>query len=429
MRRSLYGFRRCLPAAILTAVLALSAPLTAQDNGQAPPKPPTPPESWSEPEGLLAEPMIIQRVVIFGDRHFANGEMTQGWYIDSFNMIPGAGWLSGGPGYRYWGKNDSIFANASAAISWRGYKAMQGRVEFPKLLRSRLLAGAQVRWVDYQQIAYFGEGPSSLETDRSEYRLKATDTVGYATFRPVKWLGIGAEAGLLKPSVGLPGGLFQGKEPPTQDLFSNDVAFTIPSQPAFVHTETSITADTRDFPGHPTRGGLYRAAAGNFSDRDDGLLSFRRYDVEAAQFLPLAGSRVVLALHGWLVATDTSPGRFVPFYLQPSLGGHNSLRGYADYRFHDRSMLLVTAETRIAMMRHVDAAVFFDAGEVASRVGDLNLNKRSYGFGLRLHSRRQTFARLDLARGSEGWRFIFNLSDPLNLARLTRRAAVAPFVH
>jgi hypothetical protein len=67
--------------------------------------------------------------------------------------------------------------------------------------------------------------------------------------------------------------------------------------------------------------------------------------------VPLADSRLVLALRGWLVASDTGDGRVVPFYLQPGLGGHNTLRGYPDYRFHDRNMLVLTVESRIAKLR------------------------------------------------------------------------------
>ena len=115
----------------------------------------------------------------------------------------------------------------------------------------------------------------------------------------------------------------------------------------FVHAEAAITADSRDFPGHPTRGGLARAAAAHYSDRDSHLFSFGRYELEGAHFLPLADSRVVVALHGWMVTSDTNEGQFVPFYLQPSLGGHNSLRGYDDYRFHDRNLMLVNAEARV----------------------------------------------------------------------------------
>jgi len=158
------------------------------------------------------------------------------------------------------------------------------------------------------------------------------------------------------------------------------------------------------------------------------VFTFKRYESEAAGFLPIAGGRVVLALHGWAVTSDTGPDQLVPFYLQPSLGGSNSLRGYSDYRFHDRNMLVVNAEARIALMTHLDLAVFADAGNVAAQWRDLDLARQSFGAGLRLHTRRTTFARLDAARGDEGWRVMFRLTDPLDLARLTRRSGSAPFV-
>ena len=362
------------------------------------------------------------------DRRQGNGELTNGYYIDFLNMIPGAGWISAGPGYRHWYARDRVFVDTSAAISWRGYKMAQARFELPKLARSRLSVGSQFRLQDFTQVNYFGEGPDSLESNVSEYRLVSTNLVGYATFRPVEWLGIGGNVGWLKPNVRTRAGFFERDRPRTQELFPGDIVFAQPEQPTFLHSEASITADRRDYPGHPTRGGLYRAAATHYSDRENGLFSFRRYETEAAQFIPLADSRIVVALHGWLVRSDTSDGQTVPFYLQPSLGGHNSLRSYADYRFHDRNLLLVNAEARVAMMTHVDAAFFVDAGNVAPRFGDLNFDRRSVGAGLRIHTRRQTFGRIDVARGSEGWRFILRLTDPLNLARLARRTAAVPFV-
>lgn len=357
----------------------------------------------SEPQGLIAQPDVIERASIFADRHFGNGELTNGLYADVWNMIPGAGWISGGPGYRQWYSKDRVFFDASAAISWRGYKTAQARFELPRLARSRLLLGSQVRWQDFRQVRFFGEGSEAPESNVITYRLESKNVVGYATLRPVEWLDIDTKIGWL------------------------DV-FALSEQPTFIHSEAAITVDTRDFPGHPTRGGLVRAAAARYSDRDSQRFSFTRYEAEAARFMPLADSRVVIALHGWLVTSDTGAGQFVPFFLQPSLGGHNSLRGYADYRFHDRNLMLVNAEARIAMMTHVDAAVFVDAGNVASRIGDLNLEKRSYGAGLRLHSRRQTYARLDVARSDEGWRFVFRLTEPLNLSRISRRTAAVPFV-
>ena len=381
-----------------------------------------------EPQGLIAEPTVIERASIFADRHFGNGEITNGFYTDFWNMIPGAGWIAGGPGYRRWYSKDRAFFDTSAAISWRGYKAAQARFELPRLARSRLALGSQLRWRDFTQVSFFGEGAETLDSNASEYRLKSLNLVGYATLRPVDWIDIDLHLGWLSPSILPRAGIFKRDRPDTRDVFPGNVVFGRSEQPNFIHREAAITADTRDFPGRPTQGGLVRAVAAQYSDRDSDLFSFRRYELEAARFVPLADSRLVIALHGWLVGSDTDPGQFVPFYLQPGLGGHNSLRGYADYRFHDRNLMLVNAEARLAMMTHVDAAVFVDAGNVGARLGDLNFGKRSYGAGLRLHSRRQTYGRLDIARGAEGWRFVFRLTDPINLARISQRTAAAPFV-
>jgi hypothetical protein len=385
-------------------------------------------EYRSETQGLLAEPGLIERATIFGDRHFGNGELTNGFYMTAWNMIPGAGWISGGPGYRRWYSGDRLFLDASGAISWRGYKTAQARVELPRLLRSRLAVGAQARLQDFTQVSYFGEGSESVESSVSEYRLKSKNLVGYATLRPLESIGIDTHIGWLTPSIHPRAGTFKRERPDARDVFAGDMVFALREQPTFVHSGAAITSDTRDFPGHPTRGGLVHASVDHYSDRESDLFSFKRYEVEAAHFLPLGDSRVVIAAHGWLVTSDTGEGQSVPFYLQPGLGGQNSLRSYDDFRFHDRNLMLVTVEARLAMMTHVDAAVFVDAGNVASRVGDLNIDKRSYGAGLRLHSRRQTYARLDVARGDEGWRLVLRLTDPLNLARLSRRTAAVPFV-
>ena len=91
-------------------------------------------------------------------------------------------------------------------------------------------------------------------------------------------------------------------------------------------------------------------------------------------------------------------------------------------------MLVANAELRVALMTHLDVVAFADAGNVAARLGDLDLDKRSYGGGLRFHSRRETFIRLDVANGREGWRTIFSLSDPLSITRASRRTAAAPVV-
>jgi outer membrane protein assembly factor BamA len=176
---------------------------------------------------------------------------------------------------------------------------------------------------------------------------------------------------------------------------------------------------------------MYRATVAAYSDRDAGTYSFRRYEVEGAQFVPLFTPKWILALHGWEVFSDTSSGEVVPFYLLPSLGGQNTLRGYQDYRFHDRNMQSFNAESRWALFGHVDAAAFVDAGKVAPRAGDLDFKqmKKSYGVGLRVHNAASTLARLDVGHGTEGWHVFFKVSDSFKRTTpASGRSSVIPFV-
>jgi surface antigen Omp85-like protein len=388
----------------------------------------SPPPDTTEPDGFFEEPHPVQQAATFADRHLGSGRAKNGVYFDFGNMIPGSGWVSGGPGYRQWFDHDRGVFDTSGVISWRGYTTAQARVELNGIHRGLVTLGSQVRWQDFPQVNIYGTGPASLDANVSEYRLKSGNVVGYATLHPFEWLDLNGDVGWLQPTIERRAGLFKRPRPDTRDLFPGDVVFARGDQPSFVHADASIVADTRDYPGHTTRGSMLRVAASQYADQDGELFTFRRYEAEAAHFVPFNNSRVVLALHGWLVGTANDAGSVVPFYLLPSLGGANTLRSYPDYRFHDRDMVVLNTELRLALMTHVDAAAFIDAGNVAARVGDLNVDKRSYGAGLRFHARRLTFARFDVARGAEGWRMVFRLNDPLSLTRIERRTAAIPFV-
>ena len=369
------------------------------------------PSSATEPQGFVPEPDLLTRAVLFADRHLGKGDLTNGIYVDYGNMIPGAGWASIGPGYRQWYGKDSVFVNAAAAISVNNYRMGAAKIELPRFLKSRLALGAQVRWQDFGRIDYFGVGPNTTSDVKAVYGVESTQLTAYATLRPFRWMDIDGQIGWTNPDVShVEGPVFA------------------PEKRTFVPTEISFTIDTRDFPGHPTSGLILRGVGARYDDRTDGLNTFNQYEGEAASFLPIAGGRVVLALHGWLVRSDTRDGRTVPFYLQPNIGGVNTLRSFTDYRFRDDNMLVFNAEARLALMTHLDLAVFADAGNVAARASDLDLSKRSYGAGFRLHTRRETFAMVDAATGDEGWKVQFRLKDPLGFGRITRRALLVPFV-
>lgn len=420
-------------SSIIAAVFLAMSPLIAQAQDAQNTQPPAQKdETAKEQTGLFNEPNIIGRALGYGNRFAGSGdggEIKNGFYPEFGDLVTGSGWISGGPGYRHWLFGDRAFVDASAALSWRMFKMAQARVELPKLARSRVTAGAQVRWQDFTQITYFGDGPDSLETNRAEYRIESANVVGYVIGRPAQWFSITGKAGWITgPSILEPGGTFERGNPDARMIFPDDPVYQRDEQPNFMHGELALLADTRDHRGYASRGGVYGASWSRYADRETDAFSFQRYEAEAAHFVPLADDYVTFIAHGWLVATRADTGQVVPFYLQPTLGGSNSLRSYQSYRFHDRNLLLMNVEARVRLWTHVDWAVFADAGNVAPKAGDLNLDRRSYGIGFRVHTAKATVARLDVAHGDEGWRVLFRVNDPFRFSRLSRHTAAIPFV-
>jgi hypothetical protein len=424
--------KRCnnvLLALPLTMMLAPNPAASAQDT-----RPQTLPPGWVPPpsRGLVAEPELLRKVANASDGSLTGGaEPRDGLYVELGGMVTGAGWISAGPGYRHHVLGGRALVDVSAAVSWNEYKTAQARFELPHVAHDRIVIGAQAAYQDLVQVDYFGLGDDSLQSDRTAYRFNNLDILGYATVRTTTWLSVSGRAGrITRPDLSTPIGR-NVTVPNTTEFFSEASAPGIRTQPPFLHVDVTVAADWRDYPGHPSQGGLYRATMAAYSDRDGGSFSFRRYEVEASQFVPLFTRKWIVALHGWQVFSDASDGSLVPFYLMPSLGGQNTLRGYEDYRFHDNDMQTFNAESRWALLAHVDAVAFIDAGKVAPRAGDLDFKhlKRSYGAGFRVHNSTATLARLDVGHSVEGWRVFFKLSDPFKRSTPAYgRASAVPFV-
>jgi len=340
--------------------------------------------------GLLSEPSFLTKLIDRADSELnQGGEPKDGLYPEFGNMITGSGWISAGPGYRHHLLGDRALLTVSTAVSWKLYKMAQARFELPRLAHDHLSVGSQVIYQDLLQVNYFGLGNDSVQANRSGYRLDETDVIGYATLRPTDWFSVNGRFGWIHQAELSTMTGWSVPYPNTSQLFTDRTAPGLAQQPAFLHGDLSVAADTRNYPGHPTSGGLYRATFATYADRNYGKYSFERYEVEAAQFLPIVEDNWVIALRGWAVFSQTSSGNTVPFYLLPSLGGKNTLRGYYDFRFRDRDMEVFNAESRWGLFTHLDAAVFVDAGKVAPQARDLDFShfKTSYGVGLRVHNR------------------------------------------
>ena len=165
---------------------------------------------------------------------------------------------------------------------------------------------------------------------------------------------------------------------------------------------TVVEVDYRE-PLNARRGGWYRVTVDRFDDRNGGRQSFTRTDVDLRQFIGFFADRRVIALRGLVSSTTASDGSIgVPFYLMPTLGGKDSLRGFHDYRFRAPHALLLQAEYRWEIWSGLDGALFTDAGKVAMRRADLNFDRleTDYGVGFRFNTSEGVIMRVDAAFGS-----------------------------
>jgi len=103
----------------------------------------------------------------------------------------------------------------------------------------------------------------------------------------------------------------------------------------------------------------------------------------------------------------------VPVYFMPSIGGNDSLRGFARDRFRDNNSLFFSAEHRWYVFRGLDLAIFGDAGEVAAQRGDLDFShlEAGWGIGLRTRIRNTVFMRTDFAFSREGFQVHWTFRD------------------
>jgi outer membrane protein assembly factor BamA len=136
-------------------------------------------------------------------------------------------------------------------------------------------------------------------------------------------------------------------------------------------------------------------------------------EAEAQKYLPFFNSRRVIALRGKAVLTSVDSGQTVPFYLQPTLGGSDDLRGFRSFRFYDDNLVLMNAEYRWESFSGLDMALFFDAGKVYHKRADWNTNalETSAGFGLRFNVKNSVFMRIDVGFSHEGFQFWWKFSD------------------
>ncbi len=355
-------------------------------------------------------------------------------------FYPRAAWIARGSGIgfgtRYWKRNvggTSLDLSGSAFYSIHGYQHYDVQFglipSFGRQLPSRAWRGEELyqlanprrpgmppftlygtfRYRYLPQTLYFGIGPESDVTDGSNYLLRSTAFYIRNGYQFGSHFSVTLNGGYWKYSLG------EGTKssvPTTQEVYNDFSAPGLSNPPDYLRYGVNALLDFRDEPGNPHKGLVVAGVMTRWDDRTEGSFNFNSFMLDARAFIPLGSRQRVLALRSALVLQEADARNRVPFFLQPSLGGSHTLRGFNSFRFQGPEAMLYQLEYRWEANQIWELALFTDTGTVASPGGGLDFStlKWDYGFGLRFKNFQSVLVRMDIAWSDETWRFLFRSS-------------------
>ncbi len=353
-------------------------------------------------------------------------------------FYPRLDWIAkkSGPalGIRYWnpGAIGRLDAMGSAFYSWRHYQLYDfqvGRIPHaenripPETLETedidkvgdvdrtgfdRFQLYGAARYRDRTDDSFFGLGPDSETSGRLRYRIK--DVLGEVVtgYRPIPAVGFTVRAGYLQHSLACSrtGPRLCAESP-------NQVPAGVLAPPAYFRVRATALIDFRDDVGRPHKGFMWTFGWTKWDNVNAGnRFNFNQFSSDVRGYVPVHGNRHVIAVRGVFIDEDPAPNNRIPFFLEPSLGGSDSLRGYESFRFQGDKSMLVQAEYRWEVTDRFGFALFGDTGTVAMQGSRLSLDelKSDWGIGVRILGFRRVLLRLDEAFSNEGAQTQFRLS-------------------
>ena len=246
-------------------------------------------------------PTGAERALDWFEDHFTDPNTL---YLTFGGIYPSGGFA---PGVAVRGAFGHARLNVGGAYSLKSYKLAHASLNFPELAGNKLEVETRARWMDATQVPFYGLGGESIKDDRVNYGLRSLDVGGSATFKPVSWyrIGVGAASRRLEDREGV------GRRPSIETLYSSLTAPGLFSEACYTQTTAFTAIDWRESAGYTRSGGLYAIDLHEFRDSDDNF-SFRRYDVDLRQYIPLLKEHWVLAFRALAQTTDADNGQVVP---------------------------------------------------------------------------------------------------------------------
>ncbi|MBI2822274.1 MAG: BamA/TamA family outer membrane protein [Acidobacteria bacterium] len=286
--------------------------------------------------------------------------------------------------------------------SVKRYQFLEGAFEVARLGAPWLFLELSGRYRDYPEEDFWGVGPDTLKGRRSNFRLKEVDSMAIVGAAFQSGFRAGVSGGFLQVSTGA------GRDrqfPIVEKLFTSQEAPALDRALDYKRGGFFFEYDSLDESSDPRSGGNYAFRGTMFAVRGGDRFSFRRYEIDLRQFVAMPGEDRI-GLRVYTVLTDPVSGHQVPFFMQPTAGGTDTVRGFHQYRFRDRNALVLNAEYRRALAGFLDAIAFADAGRVFSRPGEFAVNglRAAGGLGVRVKFRRRVFFGVDVGISRDGAR-------------------------
>ncbi len=323
------------------------------------------------------------------------------WHLQLGGLPVGAG-IAAGPVGEWTNSTDRIQSKIWALGSIYRFYNVGAAVTLPRLTNQNLDLTFDVWHSDSPQLDYYGQGQDSLKSNRTDFRREDTQfgvNLAWPILRHVQ------------PSCGIHQDLINVGPGTSRAVTSTDLKFD-PNEAPGIHMESNflyagctLPFDFRDNPGYPHKGSALFLQYRRAYAEDHSEFSFNRVSAAAEHYIPFFNEKRVIALHADTELSFHGPNQVVPFYLQPTLGGNNDLRGFRPWRFYDENSLLLNAEYRWEICTGFDMAIFEDVGKVFHRPGQIDFSnlRKSTGFGLRFNDVRSMILRVDTGFSREGF--------------------------
>jgi hypothetical protein len=325
--------------------------------------------------------------------------------------LPSGGGFSLGPRYirRDW-LHEHLISDSYLVGSTRKWYKGQSTLDLVGLMDNHLQFTAAGSYQNAASMPYYGEGPNSSKDNQSDYRSEFTSAHFGGQFHFIdQKLSAGYSVGGLLVNVG-PGD--RGGWRSTDQIFNEANTPGLEKQSNFITGTASLTANLTTPSFSNPKGLILEAQDTQFWDQSGNNSSFHLLQTQATYYVPFINGMRTLAFRARNETTFHADGQQVPFYLQPTLGGPNDLRGYERYRYYDNGSSLLSGEYKWSVAGSVEMALFGDGGNVYSRPGLIGLRelRGDGGFGVRFKNKQQEIMRFDVGFSPEGvkvW-FVFN---------------------